>query len=322
MKKFFLIGLRVIDIIFSPITLFVALWMRFIRLYQLRFWELNGLLTKRIFNLVGVFPIINHYYEPLFDARLLKHSLRKDRDLPGINFNIDAQLNLLEKFNFNHEILEIDSRPKNKLTFSFNRGAFLSGDAEYLFNMIRLFKPQRIIEVGCGSSTLMIQHAIEYNKKDSAGYDCKHICIEPYENDWLESLSVRVVRKVVEDVALEEFMELDENDILFIDSSHMIRPQGDVLFEFLNILPLLKKGVIVHIHDIFSPKDYLDEWLKKGVVFWNEQYLLEAFLSHNNAFEIIGALNLLKHRNYKELKTKCPMLLQDREPGSFWIRRI
>lgn len=118
------------------------------------------------------------------------------------------------------------------------------------------------------------------------------------------------------------FNQLGENDILFIDSSHIIRPQGDVLFEYLQILPILNKGVIVHIHDIFTPKDYLNEWIFNGTLFWNEQYFLESFLCLNNSYSIIGALNYLKNNYYNELAEKCPMLTLDREPGSFWIKKI
>jgi hypothetical protein len=197
----------------------------------------------------------------------------------------------------------------------------LSGDAEFLFNSIRRYKPNRIIEIGCGFSSLMIQHAIEYNTKETRTYRCDHLCIEPYEITWLESLPVTVVRDVVENTDIALFSQLKENDVLFIDSSHIIRPQGDVLMEYLEILPVLNPGVLVHIHDIFTPKDYLSEWLEKGTVFWNEQYLLEAFLSFNDRFKIVGALNFLKHHYFAELSEKCPFLSKDREPGSFWIRR-
>ena len=118
------------------------------------------------------------------------------------------------------------------------------------------------------------------------------------------------------------FQELDAGDILFIDSSHMIRPQGDVVFEYLEILPTLKDGVIVHIHDIFSPRDYPADWVIDRVWFWNEQYLLEAFLTLNSDWKIIGALNYLRHNHYDKLKEKCPFLTQDREPGSFYIQRV
>jgi hypothetical protein len=139
---------------------------------------------------------------------------------------------------------------------------------------------------------------------------------------WLEESDVSVVRSKVEDVELSFFSKLEENDILFIDSSHIIRPEGDVLFEYLELLPSLKKGVIVHIHDIFSPKNYLKQWLQDDVTFWNEQYLLEAFLTHNSTWKIVGALNYLHHNHYEKLKMIAPYLTPEREPGSFYIQKI
>ena len=89
-------------------------------------------------------------------------------------------------------------------------------------------------------------------------------------------------------------------------------------------MPRLAKGVIVHVHDIFSPKDYLDDWILRDGLMWNEQYLLEAFLSNNHDFEVIGALNYLAHNYTKEFSEKCPIFAQQlgREPGAFWIRRL
>ena len=145
-------------------------------------------------------------------------------------------------------------------------------------------------------------NALTQNQVDDPSYKCEHICIEPYEMPWLEESGISVVRRKVEDVELSFFSKLEENDILFIDSSHIIRPEGDVLFEYLELLPSLKKGVIVHIHDIFSPKNYLKQWLQDEVRFWNEQYLLEAFLTHNNTWKIVGALNYLHHNHYEKLK--------------------
>jgi hypothetical protein len=139
---------------------------------------------------------------------------------------------------------------------------------------------------------------------------------------WLEEIEASVVRKKIEDMDPLYFAELEENDILFIDSSHIIRPQGDVLFEYLELLPALSPGVIVHIHDIFSPKNYLKGWLEDEVRFWNEQYLLEAFLTHNRDWKIIGALNYLHHNHYEKLKAVAPYLTHDREPGSFYIQKI
>ena len=131
-----------------------------------------------------------------------------------------------------------------------------------------------------------------------------------------------VIRQKVEGLGKAVFAELEKGDILFIDSSHIIRPQGDVLFEYLESLPSLNRGVIVHIHDIFSPKDYLKEWVTNEVRFWNEQYLLEAFLTCNRDWKIIGALNYLHHNHFERLQEKCPFLTKDREPGSFYVEKV
>ena len=139
----------------------------------------------------------------------------------------------------------------------------------------------------------MAIRAISVNNLEDPAYQCRHVCIEPYEMSWLETSGVSVLRQRVEDVNVGFFSELEEDDILFIDSSHVIRPQGDVLFEYLELLPALNTGVIVHVHDIFSPRDQPKQWLEDDVRFWNEQYLLEAFLTDNTRWRIIGALSYL-----------------------------
>lgn len=281
-------------------------------------------LQRWVFAKIGVFPIRDHYYEPLFNPLRLKRSLRQDRHLPGINFNDREQLKLLDAFDFNEELLSIPLHSDGSLSFYYQNDSFLSGDAEFLFNIIRHYRPRKLIEIGCGNSTLMMIEAIVKNRQKDPSYSCEHIAIEPFNAPWLESLGIKPIRKLVEDVDPELFQSLDRNDILFIDSSHMIRPQGDVLREYLELLPSLRNGVLIHVHDIFSPKDYLDLWVLKQVRFWNEQYLLEAFLTLNDQFEVIGALNYLHHHYRAQLCSKCPILASEpegREPGSFWMRR-
>ena len=271
---------------------------------------------------IGIFPIRNHYYEPQFDYRKTKQSFSQDRFLPGIEWNSSEQLKILDSFTFSQELKDIPKEKPGSLDFYYNNGSFESGDADYWYQIIRTVKPKRIIEVGSGNSTLLAIKAIRKNQQQDPDYCCEHVCIEPYEMPWLEKKGVSVIRQKVEAVDLEFFSELDENDILFIDSSHIIRPQGDVLYEYLELLPSLKKGVIVHIHDIFSPKNYKKQWLEEDVLFWNEQYLLEAFLTHNNCWEIIGALNYLHHNFYEKLNSIAPFLNPNREPGSFYIKKI
>ena len=239
-------------------------------------------------------PITNHYYEPFFTP---KDYTKRSRALPGIDLNIDEQLSLLGNFKYNDELIKIPLEKSANLKFHYNNSGFEAGDAEFLYNMIRLKKPAKIIEIGSGNSTLMALNAILKNKKENPDYNCEQICIEPYEKDWLEKLPVNVLREKVESINKELFVSLNPNDILFIDSSHVIRPQGDVVFEFLEILPILNSGVIIHIHDIFTPNDYPESWLFDKIMLFNEQYLLEAFLTHNPNYKIIGSLNYLIH-NY------------------------
>lgn len=271
---------------------------------------------------MGLFPIRDHYYEPQFDNRNPKRPFSQDRTLPGIDWNIAGQLELLAKLKFAKELADVPQQQPDTLDFYLNNGAFDSGDAEYWYQLIRLVRPRRIVEIGSGYSTLMAIRAVRENEQQHPGYSCKHVCIEPYERPWLEATGVTVVRHKVEDLDVEFFSELDENDILFIDSSHVIRPQGDVLFEYLELLPTLRQGVIVHLHDIFSPRNYLQQWLEEEVKFWNEQYLLEAFLSNNPNWKILAGLNFLRHNHYEKLNEVAPFLTPEREPVSFYIQKL
>ena len=311
---------RVADVLGTPLTFLAALWMKAIRSTGVQWLPVS----KRILFAVGVFPVRDHYYEPQFHPRHLRLPLDRPRRLPGLDLDVTGQLALLDKFHYNDELLEFPLRPRVPHEFFYLNRSFGAGDAEVLYSTIRHFKPRRIIEIGSGNSTLMAASAIRRNKAESPGYSCEHVCIEPYEMPWLESIGVRVIRRRVEELDLEMFGELQANDVLFIDSSHVMRPQSDVLTEFLEILPTLKPGVLVHVHDIYTPRDYPPRRLLTEVRFWNEQYLLEAFLCGNCEFRVLAALNLLWHDHADRLMAKCPVLakMPDQEPGSFWMRRI
>ena len=208
-------------------------------------------LCKKFILAIGVFPIRNHYYEPQFDFRSLKRSFSQERNLPGINLEIEEQLKFLKNFRFGTELLDVPKEKGIGLEYYLNNNSFEEGDSEYWYQLIRYIKPRRVIEIGSGYSTLMARKAINKNHHDDKQYVCDHICIEPYEMPWLEEIDISVIREKVENVDLSFFSSLKDGDILFIDSSHVIRPEGDVIFEYLEILPNLNKGVIVHVHDIF-----------------------------------------------------------------------
>jgi glycosyltransferase involved in cell wall biosynthesis len=280
----------------------------------------RGLLDR-----AGVTIVANHYHEPTYGPEHIFRDPDVPRALAGIDWNLDAQMQLLAQFDFGAALHSLQGRHSRGRTFSYSNGYCGPGDAEALYCMIRHFKPRTIVEVGCGQSTVVAHFAIADAKAEDSRYSCRQICYEPYENPWLEDLGVEIKRELIEKSDLSLFRSLSPGDIVFIDSSHALRPMGDVEFEFLHILPNLPKGVIVQVHDIFSPRDYPAQWLNVERRFWNEQYLLEAFLSFNREFEIICSLNQLMHLGLPQFKRAFPILAEcgpDPFVGSFWFRRV
>lgn len=284
------------------------------------FWQMLG------FHITPV-----HFYEPIPDTRKLKDNLwEKHSQLIGIDMNEKKQQELLAYFTSNFK-RDCENFPKEKTQiqmpyqYYINNGSFESVDGEILYCMIRYFKPRRIIEIGSGYSTYLSAKAILKNKEEN-GIECRLIAMEPYPNKVLEKgfpgLS-RLIKKEVQDVELNEFDQLKENDILFIDSSHILKIGSDVQYEYLEILPRLNKGVIVHSHDIFLPSEYPKNWTLKDFSFYNEQYLLQAFLTFNNNFEVLwgGSYMRLKHPELLE-KSFNSYNRKTVWPGSFWIRKI
>ena len=318
MKQALALLARLIDIVFVPVAILAALSLKGIR----RLGVQRLPLCRKLLLGIGVLPVRRHYYEPFVHPDDLRKPLELQRNLPGIEWNIDGQREFLTELRYAAEIGDLTTPAASRTDFRLNNGSFESGDAEYLYQLIRAKKPRRIIEIGSGHSTLIARRAALRNKEESGQYECDHVCIEPFEAPWLEQAGVTVIRERVENVAAGLFAQLGTDDLLFIDSSHMIRPQGDVVTEYLEILPSLKPGVLVHVHDVFSPRDYLREWVVDRMWLWNEQYLLEAFLTHNDSWRVVGALNLLHHTHFEELRRVCPYLTRDREPGSFYIQRI
>jgi predicted O-methyltransferase YrrM len=310
--------LSVVDVVLVPFVFLAGLLLKGVRRCGLG--RLG--LSRAVLDRVGVLPIRRHYYEPYYSAADMPAPPSAPRPLPGIDLDPEGQREWLKRLVYGQETLGLPLEKRREGEFYFHNGAFESGDAEYLYSMVRALRPRTILEIGSGMSTLMAIQAIRRNAADDGGYRCRHVCIEPFEHAWLEGLPVELIRKRVETVDLEPFTALEENDILFIDSSHVIRPQGDVLCEYLHILPSLRPGVFVHVHDIFTPRDYLREWLFDEVRLWNEQYLLEAFLSFNDHYRVVGAVNQLAHEYPADLGRVCPVFEREaswREPGSFWM---
>jgi hypothetical protein len=237
------------------------------------------------------------------------------------------QIKLLEKFVHTYKTDYKDfPRSQNGCSHQYyvDNGFFEAVDGEVLYCMIRHFKPERVYEVGSGYSTMLAAQGLLDNQKDG-GPQGQLVAFEPSPTVNLRKgfpgLS-RLVASKVEDIPQTVFQKLGENDILFLDSSHVVRIGGDVQYEFLEILPNLKPGVVVHVHDIFLPAEYPKKMILGQRRFFSEQYLLQAFLTFNNQFEVLWASSFM-HLNHPDLLEKAfnSYKRESRWPGSFWIRR-
>jgi predicted O-methyltransferase YrrM len=181
--------------------------------------------------------------------------------------------------------------------------------------MINSFKPQKIIEIGSGFSTQVAAIAKEFGKLKT-----EILCIEPYPRDELTILSEEtiLIEKKLEDVSLDLFLSLDKNDILFIDSSHVIKTKNDVVRIYLEILPVLKKGVIVHIHDISIPYEIHPAIFKAGYS-WNEQYLLQALLTNSHRYNSLISGYYLTKDYFQFFNQIFKESISGSTGGSYWI---
>jgi len=258
-----------------------------------------------------------HFYEPIPDTRSLPATLwSQPSELVGIEMNDSMQLDLLRnhfsKFRDEYETISAEPPVGRRCPF---RGA----DVLVAYCMVRRFQPRRIIEVGSGFSSLVLGQAAAKNKSSAL------ICIDPFPHELVrESNRIpalqSLIEKKVQDVDVEFFSQLESGDILFIDSSHTVKTGGDVNYLFLEVLPRLKPGVIVHVHDIFYPLEYPSDWVLEEFRFWTEQYLLQAFLIFNPEFEVLIANSYLNHYYAPDLKAAFPNLRRW-IGGSFWMQR-
>jgi hypothetical protein len=265
-----------------------------------------------------------HYYEPLPDFRAVTAAAAERRRVsPSIEFDVDGQCRLVRRLGdaYRAEIAALHSSG----AFDFGNDYFAGFDAAMYYAIIRDARPARVIEIGSGMSTRIAALAIGRNR--SEGHGGEIICIEPFPQARLTDNmpAVTLIERPVEQVDLETFDALQSNDILFIDSSHAVKFGGDVCREFLEILPRLKRDVWVHVHDIFFPRDYPAPWLIDRRWAFNEQYLLEAFLSFNHAFAVRASNYWLALEHRGDAETLAPAAIwpgADLGCGSFWMQRV
>jgi predicted O-methyltransferase YrrM len=286
-----------------------------------------------IFQKAGIHITRRHFYSPIPDTRDL--AIRRDLwegeyDLPGVDLNPARQLEILESVipKYITECNFPEEKTANTHEYYVNNGSFGLVSAVTLHGMIRHFQPRTIIEVGSGFSTLVSARAALMNKAES--HPVNLIAVEPFPSAQHKAgfpgLTELIPRRV-EDLGVGFFERLQSGDILFIDSSHVLRIGGDVAFLYLEVLPRLKSGVVVHIHDILWPRHYARDMVINQRMFWNEQYLLQAFLAFNHDFEVLMSASWLHAKHPEKVKAVIPPpkskpKLENYVSSSFWMRRV
>lgn len=269
-----------------------------------------------------------HYYSPVVDVSD-PHAIEATRTrttapLPaGVAIDALKMTSMMTQLARRHHHFPFPRHQQTGFRFYFDNPFFGSHDASILFSMLLEFRPRRVIEVGCGHSSGLL---LDTNDRFFDG-TMELTLIDPslvsLRNLWgeLGAGNARLVPARLQDVPLAEFESLTENDILFIDSSHVSKTGSDVNCYLFKILPTLKPGVLVHVHDILYPFEYPIEWILQEQRGWNEAYALHAFLQYNSAFEIVYWNNFTFHHLREQLSRLVPLCLEN-EGGSIWLRRI
>lgn len=278
-----------------------------------------------------------HFYSPIPDldeVRAREGSIFSvPRELPGIDLQEQNQLALLESFKGYYAQMPFAEDERGDNLYQLNNPFFFYSDGIFLYCMMRHLSPRRIIEVGSGwSSALMLDvNRMFFDRRIRLEF------IEPHPERLLGLLETSGVRlpeagastdgatalhaRPVQDVPLETFTGLRENDILFVDSSHVSKVGSDVNRIVFEILPSLNPGVFVHFHDIFAGFEYPKHWIYGGTNL-NEGYLLRAFLQFNRHFEIVVFNSFLERFHPDAIAAALPLAMKRGWGGSLWLRKI
>lgn len=279
------------------------------------------LLVRRVLARLGFQLVFSTYDSPIPDVRELDPSFFHTPDpMRGIDFDAERQVAFIERElaqycrEFAPPQSASDAGPH---CFYLRNSTYESVDAELLYAMVRRFTPARIVELGSGFSTLIVREALSRGGVSAPERVLQ--TYDPYRSDLLPP-NAPVIPTRAQDVPEATVEALGDGDILFVDTSHTVRVGGDVNRIVLDLLPLVRPGVIVHFHDIFLPYPYSRQHLEHAH-FWAEQYLLQAFLAGNPSWEVlIGAYAVA--RAYPERLSACvPSFGPGVNPGAFWIRR-
>jgi predicted O-methyltransferase YrrM len=269
-----------------------------------------------------------HFYSPLPDIHEVNANagelFRKDVNLEGsIDLRAEEQFSLIKNFaEHYYQGFQWPVKALPEFRFHFDQDWYCQGDALNLHCVLRYLKPKKIIEVGSGFSSAMM---LDTNDRFLES-GIRFTFIDPYPERLFSILReedrgrCKIVDTAVQAVDLQVFEQLEANDILFVDSSHVSKIGSDVNHLLFNVLPVLKPGVLVHFHDIFWPFEYPREWVTEKRA-WNEAYILRAFLQFNSSYQIFLFNSYVEHAFSEYMADHMPLFLEN-SGGSLWIRKL
>jgi hypothetical protein len=280
---------------------------------------------RRGFAKVGLDVVVKTFYSPIPDLdQLPAETFSRTSALPGTGWDLDRQLEfvralrpLLAEF---RTASASDDGAGDRWRYRSNT-SYVEADASMLYAMVRSLRPRRIVELGSGHSTLVAAQAARRNAAEGSP-----VTLEAYDpfpsvvGHELPGLS-RLERIGAQQVPLQTFESLEAGDVLFVDTTHTVKVGSDVNFIVLEVLPRLREGVHVHLHDIFLPYEYPRQWLEDYGLYWTEQYLVHAFLIYNSGYEVLAAMHALQRDRRDAMAELLPPAAADWPGGAFWMRR-
>jgi hypothetical protein len=277
-----------------------------------------------LFQRLGVHITGDHFYEIVPDTKLVARKYSQEpRDFAGIEWRFPESEQRAVSLVKRHavEFLAASSR----FGFREKNYYFRGIDALMLYCFLRDLKPGKMVEIGQGYSTRIALAALERNALETKTRPML-VSVDPYPrfsaNELPSCLALEVIQEEAQNVQWEPLLE--NCAFLFVDSSHVYKFGSDVAFEFNNLYPRLPSGMVLHVHDIFSPYEYPREWIVQDKLFWNEQYLLECFLMYNSAFEVHLPVHLLVRKSKTLMEAIRSVALDERfefSGSSFYLRR-
>jgi hypothetical protein len=260
---------------------------------------------------LGFQVVLKTFYSPIPDlAALPADTFDRATELPGLDWDLDAQLGRLGE----------TVVPFTPDRYDPGNPSYAPLDANVLYGVVRSAKPKRIVELGSGHTTLVIAQAARENAAE--GQPCRVDAYDPFPGVATPDLpGLDGLHPVAaQDIPLGVFEELGDGDLLFVDTTHVVKLGSDVNHIVLQILPRLKPGVIVHVHDIFIPYEYPRQWPERFGLYWTEQYLLHAFLVMNPSYEVLFSVSALLREREEGLRALWPHAMAG-GGTAFWMRR-